>query len=109
VTTPQQADRGTASRLEVRRTFAASRAKVFAAWTEPTQLAKWMCLSHPGSKSEYLELDVRPGGRYRMKNTTPSGETCLLRGEYREIRPPERLVFTWQWQWDESAGKKGRP
>ena len=92
--TPQASPR---FRLEVRRTFGAPREKVFAAWTEPKQLAQWMCKTSPASNTEYLELDVRVGGRFRMKNTSPNGDVYMLEGLYREIRSPEKLVFTWQW------------
>ena len=92
--TPQQSP---GIRLQVRRTFAAPRERVFAAWTEPQQLGQWLGKSSPASKAEYLELEVRTDGRYRMKNTSPNGDIYMLQGIYREVRPPEKLVFTWQW------------
>lgn len=92
--TPQQSP---GLRLQVRRTFASPRDTVFAAWTEPAQLSRWMGRTSPESQAEYLEIDVRTGGRYRMKNTSPTGDIYLLQGVYREILPPEKLVFTWQW------------
>lgn len=95
---------GPAFNLEVRRKFAASRDRVFAAWTELEHLGKWMCKVSPAHKAEYLELDMRPGGRYRMKNISPAGDVYLLHGEYREIRPPEKLSFTWQWEKTPAAG-----
>jgi uncharacterized protein YndB with AHSA1/START domain len=84
--------------LEIRRTFAAPRERVFAAWTEQEQYAKWMCRVRPDSNVECLELDLRPGGTFRVKNHYPNGDTFLLRGQYREILPPEKLVFTWEWE-----------
>jgi uncharacterized protein YndB with AHSA1/START domain len=102
--TPQPGHPGPESTLQVRRTFAVPRERMFAAWTEPAQLAKWMCRASPQNKAEYLELDVRAGGRYRMRNTSPNGDVYLLRGEYREIHPPEKLSFTWQWEKTPAAG-----
>lgn len=84
--------------LSVRCVFHAPRDRVFAAWTQREHLGKWMCKVAPDYQAEYLELDVRPGGLYRMRNTSPNGNVYLLRGEYREIRPPEKLAFTWQWE-----------
>ncbi|HXO45070.1 MAG TPA: SRPBCC domain-containing protein [Candidatus Cybelea sp.] len=84
-------------KVQVKRTFLAPRERVFGAWTEPESLKRWMCRASAEHKAEYLELDVRPGGRYRLKSTSPSGDFFWLTGEYREIRPPEKLVFTWEW------------
>jgi uncharacterized protein YndB with AHSA1/START domain len=91
--------------LQVRRIFNAPRDRIFAAWTEREQLVKWMCRPTPGHKAEYLELDLRPGGRYRIKNITPNGDTLYIYGEYREIRPPEKLSFTWDCERPSADGK----
>ena len=83
------------ARLQVRRTFAAPREKIFAAWTEPEKMIGWLCRVTPKHTMKILELDARPGGRYRFEVNTPEGERHLLSGEYRDVTPPERLVFTW--------------
>jgi uncharacterized protein YndB with AHSA1/START domain len=44
------------------------------------------------------ELDPRPGGRYRVE--VESGGVAA--GEYREVDPPHRLVFSWGWEGDEA-------
>jgi uncharacterized protein YndB with AHSA1/START domain len=41
--------------------------------------------------------DLRPGGRYSIEIDDGAGKHYSLAGEYREVHPPERLVFTWQW------------
>ena len=41
-----------------------------------------------------VELDVRVGGKFRIVMRDEDGDHTHM-GEYREIRPPERLVFTW--------------
>jgi uncharacterized protein YndB with AHSA1/START domain len=43
------------------------------------------------------ELDVRPGGRYRISFTRDDGEYFEAGGVYREVVPNQRLVFTWAW------------
>ena len=83
--------------LQIRRTFAAPREKVFRAWTEVEALDHWMCRDVPTHEVKYLELSVRTGGRYRIEVKDPAGETYLGQGIYREVKPPEKLVFTWAW------------
>jgi len=93
------------ARLQVRRTFAAPREKIFAAWTDPEKMTGWLCRVTPKHTMKILELDVRPGGRYRFEVTTPEGERHLLSGQYREVQPPERLVFTWSMDADPDVGE----
>jgi uncharacterized protein YndB with AHSA1/START domain len=86
-------------RLEIRRTFAAPREEVFAAWTERARLEKWMCRDVPTHEPTYKELDVRPGGRYVIEIPVPrEGFTYRGHGQFREVKPPEKLVFTWGWE-----------
>ena len=46
-------------------------------------------------------MHVRPGGSFRIGMRGPDGETVYAIGEYREVTPPERLVFTWVWEGDD--------
>jgi uncharacterized protein YndB with AHSA1/START domain len=82
--------------LEITRSFDAPREAVFAAWTDPAQLLRWL---GPGDiKVEITEIAVRSGGAYRYAmHGTPNG-TSYVRGVYREVTAPERLVFTWAWE-----------
>ena len=84
--------------FEIRRTFSASRERVFAAWTLKESLEQWMCRDVPSHRAEYLVLDVRPGGRYVIEIKLETGVTHRGRGVFREVKPPERLVFTWSWE-----------
>jgi uncharacterized protein YndB with AHSA1/START domain len=43
------------------------------------------------------QADVRPGGRFRVVFRTLDGEEHDSSGEYREVEPERRLVFTWRW------------
>ena len=82
--------------LVVRRTFKAPRARVFAAFTQPEIASQWMC---PGEMTAPdVQLDVRVGGRYRITMQQPDGERLSVGGVYQEVRPPERLAYTWLWE-----------
>jgi uncharacterized protein YndB with AHSA1/START domain len=59
---------------------------VFAYFVEPDRMTRWM-----GSEAE---LDARPGGVYRVAVNA----THVARGEYVEVDPPRRVVFTWGWE-----------
>jgi len=85
--------------IQVRRTFTAPRERVYQAWVERAVLEQWMCRDVPTHRVKYLELDVKTGGRYVMEVTdTATGEVYLGRGVYRDVTPPQKLVFTWGWQ-----------
>jgi len=58
-----------------------------------------MCRDVPTQRAKYLELEVKTGGHYVMEVTdAASGEVYLGQGTFREVTPPEKLVFTWAWQ-----------
>ena len=85
--------------LEIKRLIKAPRDKVYAAWTDPARLRQWF----GPEKVETRELvaDVRVGGKYRWDLKNPEGEKLTCRGEYRELQPGKKIVFTWQWDDDE--------
>ena len=78
--------------LVIRRILPAPREEVFAAWTDPVGMGKWMC---PGdtTRSE-VELDVRVGGKFRILMKGPKQDYDHT-GEYQVVEPPSKLVFTW--------------
>lgn len=78
--------------LRLVRILPAPPAVVFAAWTDAESLKEWMC---PGSTSvPVAELDMRVGGQFRIIMRGEKRE-YVHSGEYLEIDPPNRLVFTW--------------
>jgi uncharacterized protein YndB with AHSA1/START domain len=79
------------SKVSVTRVFGASRQRVFAAWTEARQLERWFCPS--GFSVHSCESDPRPGGVFRFCLRSRQGRDFWVRGSYREIAPPERLVI----------------
>ncbi|MBI3404999.1 MAG: SRPBCC domain-containing protein [Acidobacteria bacterium] len=93
--------------IRVRRTFAASIEKAFQAWIDPKKMTGWFARGAPSMPpAKIIEADVRTGGRYTVEVECPpvakDGETKYYRmqGTYREVRPPDKLVFTW---WYEGA------
>jgi uncharacterized protein YndB with AHSA1/START domain len=82
--------------LTIKRRLKAPPAKVFAAWTDPEKIKRWM---GPGEiKAVRAESDARVGGRYRVLMQTPGGEQHDVSGVYREVVANEKLVFTWSWK-----------
>jgi uncharacterized protein YndB with AHSA1/START domain len=100
---------GPALSLEVRRVFQAPREKVWAAWTERKGLEQWMCRDVPTHDPKYIELDVRPGGRYVIEIKQPDGVVYRGSGTFREVKPPEKLVFTWSWTRTPPNAKEQEP
>jgi uncharacterized protein YndB with AHSA1/START domain len=83
--------------LQLKRTFAAPREKVFHAWAQPETLKKW-CAPSDEFSIPIAEADLRVGGKYRIAMQAPDGNLYVAIGEYREILPPQKLVFTWLWE-----------
>jgi uncharacterized protein YndB with AHSA1/START domain len=92
------------TRLTVTRRFKASRQRVYRAWTEPELLMKWF--AEGDYEWKIRELDLRRGGRYRFEGKT-GDKPWALEGTYLEVRPPERLVYTWKWEDDPALGGPG--
>ena len=75
------------------RLFNASRRLVFEAMTRPEHVMRWWGCLGEGYSVPVCEIDLRVGGRWRFVNRHPKGEVAF-HGEYLEIDPPGRLVFT---------------
>ena len=75
--------------IVLRRSFAASRQEVFAAWTEPEQVASWW--DPAGMPLVECEIDLRPGGAFKFVNEGQRDHPFI--GVYREIIPPRQIVF----------------
>jgi uncharacterized protein YndB with AHSA1/START domain len=85
--------------LEIKRLIKAPPDRVYAAWTDPTQLKQWFGPEKVQTRD--LIVDVRVGGKFRWDLTNSEGEKMTCRGEYRELQPDKKIVFTWQWEDDE--------
>ena len=75
------------------RLFDAPRHLVFEAMTKPEHVRRWWGCLGEGYSVPVCEIDFRPGGAWRFVNRHPKGEAAF-HGVYREIAPPERVVFT---------------
>ena len=82
--------------LHLEKVLAARPETVFAACVEPDTLAEWW--GPEGFTAPSLDLDVREGGEHRITMQPPDREAFHLRGEYREVVPPRRLVYTFEWE-----------
>lgn len=78
--------------LEIKRTLAAPRDKVWRCWTEPALLPHWFCPKPWGVS--HAELDLRPGGQCNVTMQGPNGEVVPNPGVYLAVEPGRRLVFT---------------
>lgn len=77
--------------LVMERVFNAPRELVFKAWTEPEHLAHWW--GPKGWTLPVCTVDLRPGGEWHYCMRGPEGEESWGKATYREIVPPERLVY----------------
>jgi uncharacterized protein YndB with AHSA1/START domain len=90
VTTPTERE------ILMTRVFDAPRRLLFEAWTNPKHLPRWM-LGPDGWTMTVCEVDLRPGGAWYFVWRRSDGTEMGIRGTYREIVPPERLVSTESW------------
>jgi uncharacterized protein YndB with AHSA1/START domain len=92
-----------ANELLITRVFNAPRELVWKAWTDPRQARQWW--GPRDYPAVHTEMDVRPGGRWRScLRSTETGQELWNGGVFREVAPPERLVFTFAW---EAEGERG--
>jgi uncharacterized protein YndB with AHSA1/START domain len=83
--------------LTLKRRLKATPAQVFSAWADPQKIVHWFGPHHATQDSVRAEMDVRVGGRYRIRFKTEDGESHEVGGIYREVVPNSRLQFTWAW------------
>jgi uncharacterized protein YndB with AHSA1/START domain len=70
---------------------------VFRAWTQAAALREWWC--PPGWTAGDIVIDLRVGGAWRIAmRRAGDGEAVSVHGEFLEVQPPRRLVYTWRWE-----------
>jgi uncharacterized protein YndB with AHSA1/START domain len=80
--------------ITITRVFDAPREDVWREWTEPERFADWFGGEHAEVPVASVSMDVRVGGRFRATMFAgPARREIQWKGEYREVVPPERLVF----------------
>ena len=87
--------------VRIERTFAASAADVFDAWTSPEVMRRWFHCGADWDTPE-AEVDLRVGGQVRVVMRRPDGTEFEARGEYTLIDRPQRLVMIWTFADDPS-------
>jgi uncharacterized protein YndB with AHSA1/START domain len=87
VTTPSDTE------IRMSRLFDAPRQLVFEAMSKPEHITQWWGRLGEGYSVPVCEVDLRVGGKWRFVNRHPKGDAEFY-GEYREIQPPGRIVFT---------------
>lgn len=87
--------------VSLTRRIKASAAKVYDAWSDPAKIAQWW--APHGVEVVSCEADVRVGGIYRILMRDTEGRLYELSGEYRELQPDSRLVFTWSFSQEDRA------
>ncbi len=81
--------------LTLVRRMKAPPARVWDAWIRPELMAQWFGPHH--TRVEAAEADPRPGGAFRVVLREEGGERHEVAGEYTELQPESRLVFSWAW------------
>ncbi len=95
-------------KLQLTRVFDAPRELVFKAWTDAKQFHQWFgAAACDGGALQSVKVDARVGGKYRLQVRRNDGEFYTTVGTYREVKPPERLVFTWAFEKDGSGDEFG--
>ncbi|MBO6717845.1 MAG: SRPBCC domain-containing protein [Rhizobiaceae bacterium] len=84
--------------------FGAPPAEVFEAWTDPDIVVKWFGLEANSLHS--AEIDLRPGGAYRLLHSKDAEKSVGFEGRYLEIEPGERLVYSWSYVVDHANGER---
>jgi uncharacterized protein YndB with AHSA1/START domain len=82
--------------------IAAPPQRVFRSLTDPAELAAWWGSDEMYRTTEWT-VDLRPGGRWSTVALGADGSRMTVDGEYLEVDPPRRLVYTWRPSWDDYA------
>jgi len=85
--------------LTLRRSFKAPRATVFAAFTDPKVLVRW--LGPEDCTMDDVAFDARVGGAYRFAYASPKFGEMVATGVVTALRDPEHLAYTWRWLEDD--------
>ena len=99
MTTPPQ--------LHLSRDVPATPDRVFRAWTSPDQIVRWW--GGGGVTCPTAEVDLRPGGLYRIANAMPDGNLTWISGTFEVVDRPSRLVYTWSVEPPDGSPAPGEP
>jgi uncharacterized protein YndB with AHSA1/START domain len=82
--------------IQMSREFDAPRELVWKALTDPQLIPQWW--GQRANKTVVDKMDVRTGGAWRYREIAPDGAGHAFRGEYKELREPERIVYTFEYE-----------
>jgi uncharacterized protein YndB with AHSA1/START domain len=82
------------SHIEIRRHFATTPEKVFAAFSDARLIRRWLTPS-PEVTLSVLKFDFREAGSYRFCYHLQNGQTVIVGGFYTLVEPPSKIVFSW--------------
>jgi uncharacterized protein YndB with AHSA1/START domain len=89
------ANKANPEEVVLRQLMDASIETAFEAWTDPEHVKKWWS-PNEATVCTLCEIDLRVGGHYRIDmHDSADQSTCKVQGQFQEISPPERLVYTW--------------
>lgn len=77
----------------IERELDAPRERVWEAWTDPDEVTRWWGPAGFASPRERIEMDVRPGGVFRLTMVGPDGAEYPSAGHFVEVEPPARLAW----------------
>ncbi len=84
----------TDTEITMTRLFDAPRHLVFEALTRPEHVRRWWGILDDGYSVPVCEIDLRPGGKWHFIGRGPKGQAPDFYGVFREVAPPDRLVYT---------------
>lgn len=87
--------------LTLTRKFAAAPDRVYRAWTDPAQFARW--IGPVGVPCEVQAMNPVEGGTYRLAMRPPSGTLIRITGQFTRLSPHDRIDFTWIADWEPAA------
>ena len=88
--------------LQLNRIIGATRERVFVAWTTADAIKAWF--GPENCRVLDVRVDLRVDGEYCFSLSTQQLGEIKVRGRYREVTPPAKLVYTWRWEGN-SAGR----
>jgi uncharacterized protein YndB with AHSA1/START domain len=80
--------------LEITRKIKAPQDRVYAAWTDPAKLKRWF--GPEGVQTREIIAEAQVGGLFRWDLIDSDGDEVTIRGEFRELVPHRKIVFTWR-------------
>lgn len=92
--------------LILRRVLKAPQELAFSAWTSAEHIPHWM-QPEPGMTVPSVKMDLRVGGKYRIQMQDDKGEYFTAVGEFQEVKVPEKLVYTWDFEKDGAGEEYG--